>query len=79
MDGYSATRQILKMAPGLPVIGVTAHAMMTDRIRCLEYGMADYVAKPIELDVLVKTIKRHVDNCDSHSDTPGHRTAVFPD
>ncbi|MBT8126664.1 MAG: response regulator [Gammaproteobacteria bacterium] len=79
MDGYSATRQILKMAPGLPVIGVTAHAMMTDRIRCLEYGMADYVAKPIELDVLVKIIKTHVDNCDSHSDTPGHRTAVFPD
>ena len=79
MDGYSATREILKMAPGLPIIGVTAHAMTGDRVRCLECGMADYVAKPVDLDILVQTIRGHVGNRDSHSDMPRQLTEAVPD
>ncbi|WP_052162268.1 ATP-binding protein [Aquabacterium sp. NJ1] len=60
MDGYEATRQIKAMAPGLPVIGQTAHAMAEEHAKCHEAGMVDLVIKPIELEALVRTIRRHV-------------------
>jgi len=58
MSGYEATRELHKLAPGLPVVGQTAHAMMEDRIKCQEAGMVDLVVKPIDLNVLVQTIQR---------------------
>jgi CheY-like chemotaxis protein len=60
MDGYEATRQIKAMAPDLPVIGQTAHAMAEEHAKCHEAGMVDLVIKPIELEALVQTIRRHV-------------------
>jgi len=66
MDGVTATRQIRKEAryKDLPVVAMTANAMQGDRLRCLEAGMNDHVAKPIEPDdlwlALLKWIKpRH--------------------
>ncbi|MGB0127359.1 MAG: PAS domain S-box protein [Rhodocyclaceae bacterium] len=56
MDGYEAARRILDLVPGLPVIGLTAHAMAEERGRCLAAGMVEHLAKPIELDHLVATI-----------------------
>ncbi len=60
MDGYEATRQIKATAPDLPVIGQTAHAMAEEHAKCHEAGMVDLVIKPIELEALVQTIRRHV-------------------
>jgi len=60
MDGYEATRHIKAMAPHLPVIGQTAHAMAEEHAKCREAGMVDLVIKPIELEILVQTIRRHV-------------------
>jgi CheY-like chemotaxis protein len=60
MDGYEATRRIRAKAPHLPIIGQTAHAMAEEKAKCLEAGMVDHIAKPIDLDVLVATILRHV-------------------
>jgi two-component system, cell cycle response regulator DivK len=60
LDGWQATRQ-LKAAPetkGIPVIGLTAHAMATDRDRCLEAGCDDYDTKPVELTRLLEKIER---------------------
>jgi CheY-like chemotaxis protein len=60
LDGWQATRQ-LKAAPetkGIPVIGLTAHAMATDRDRCLEAGCDDYDTKPVELGRLLEKIER---------------------
>jgi PAS domain S-box-containing protein len=53
MDGMQATRLIRKpetgtLDPGIPVIAVTAHALIGDRERFLEAGMNDYVSKPID-------------------------------
>ncbi len=59
MDGFEATRQIHALVPTLPIIGLTAHALETERARCLEAGMVDHVAKPVDLDWLVATILRH--------------------
>jgi CheY-like chemotaxis protein len=59
MDGYEAARRIVDMAPGLPIVGQTAHALAEDRARCLAAGMVDYIAKPIELEKLAEVILRH--------------------
>ncbi len=66
MDGVSATREIRKLPQfaELPIVAMTANAMEGDRQRCLEAGMNDHVAKPVEPDdlwkVLVKWVKaRH--------------------
>jgi two-component system sensor histidine kinase/response regulator len=65
MDGVTATREIRKDArfKNLPIIAMTANAMSSDRDLCIEAGMNDYVAKPIEPEMLfaalVKWIKPH--------------------
>jgi PAS domain S-box-containing protein len=60
MDGLTATRRIAEIAPALPVIGLTAHAMAEERDRCLAAGMVDHVVKPVEIDTLVAAILRQV-------------------
>ena len=60
MDGYEATRRILEVAPDLPVIGQTAHAMLDERRECLAAGMVDHIAKPIDFRLLVDMIVQHI-------------------
>jgi len=60
MDGLEATRHIAAIAPGLPVIGFTAHAMAEERDQCLAAGMVDHVVKPVDIDTLVAAIRRQV-------------------
>ncbi|WP_215777583.1 ATP-binding protein [Paludibacterium sp. B53371] len=72
MDGYEATRQLSTIAPALPIIGQTAHAMSEDRAKCLAVGMVDHVAKPIDLEQLVDCIMRH---CRPDSLAPSGATA----
>jgi two-component system, sensor histidine kinase and response regulator len=57
MDGFEATRRIVGLAPGLPVVGQTAHALPEERARCLACGMVAHVAKPLEIDRLVATLR----------------------
>jgi len=55
MDGWEATRQ-LKADPatrGIPVIGLSSHAMVGDREAALAAGCDDYETKPIEIDRLL--------------------------
>ena len=60
MDGLEATQHLLKIAPALPVIGLTAHAMAEERDKCFRAGMVDHVVKPVDLNILVAAILRHV-------------------
>jgi len=60
LDGWEATRQI-KADPHLkhiPIIGLTAHAMIGDRDQALKAGCDDYATKPVEFEKLVELINR---------------------
>jgi two-component system cell cycle response regulator DivK len=62
MDGYQA---MAKMNADLdlmhvPVIAVTAQAMLGDRERCLEAGAVGYVSKPINVDVLTDLLTKYM-------------------
>lgn len=63
MDGYQAVREIRSgrhagVDPAIPVVAMTAHALATDRERCLASGMNEYLSKPIEVDKLVDVLQR---------------------
>ncbi|MCC7483566.1 MAG: response regulator [Burkholderiales bacterium] len=62
LDGLSATREIRADArhAELPIIAMTAHAMVEERERCFQAGMNDHVTKPIEPAVLYRTLARWV-------------------
>jgi len=61
MDGFEATAAIrrLEEATGahIPIIAMTAHAMVGDRQRCLQAGMDGYIAKPVHAHELFETIE----------------------
>ncbi len=63
MDGLEATRRIVKLAPSLPIIGQTAHAMKEEHERCRDAGMVDQLVKPLDADLLVASVLRHVRPC----------------
>lgn len=64
MDGYEATRRIREMESDAgkhtPVVAITANAMATNRDRCREAGMDDYVVKPFVPEELIECIASHL-------------------
>ena len=59
MDGYALTRALQAACPGLPVLGLTAHAGPEARDACIAAGMRAHLPKPFELDALVQEILKH--------------------
>nr|WP_314490292.1 response regulator [uncultured Chryseobacterium sp.] len=60
MDGYEAVK-LIRQTPSIqhvPVIAVTAQAMVEDRQKCLDAGAQDYVKKPIDVDQLLNAIEK---------------------
>lgn len=64
MDGFDATREIrqlnikaLNQQP-VPIIAMTANVMSGDRDRCLDVGMNDYIAKPVQFDELEALLRK---------------------
>jgi PAS domain S-box-containing protein len=59
MDGKEATRLIRKKGfHTIPIIALTAESMKGDREKCLEAGMNDYIAKPIQREVVFRMVEK---------------------
>ena len=63
MDGYQATRSIRSGEAGdkyidIPIIAMTANAMIGDDEKCFAAGMNDYLTKPIDIDLLTNTLDK---------------------
>ncbi len=59
MDGFEATRLIRSKEVGhVPIIAMTANAMVGDRERCLEAGMDDYISKPVRVEAVQGALER---------------------
>ena len=75
MDGYAATRAIRQMTgfAKLPIIGLTANALVSDRNACLESGMTEHVGKPFDLLALASLLVRltgHAPPGPTHDEAP---------
>jgi CheY-like chemotaxis protein len=59
MDGYETMRAIrgYEQFKGLPLIAVTAKAMKGDRQKCIDAGASDYVAKPVDIELLLSLMR----------------------
>lgn len=66
MDGLSATKAIRALeradAKNIPIIAMTANAFKEDEKKCLEAGMTAHLAKPIQIDEVIKTIAYYCKN-----------------
>jgi len=61
MDGWTATqkiREIKGIGGTIPIIAMTAHALIGDRDKCLAAGMNDYISKPIKTDEFIALLDR---------------------
>jgi signal transduction histidine kinase/CheY-like chemotaxis protein/HPt (histidine-containing phosphotransfer) domain-containing protein len=81
MDGYTATRQRrkdeeAKGLPRMPIIAMTANAMMGDREKCIAAGMDDYLTKPLDRHLLRKTLAEWL--AKSAPQSGGPRPAAAP-
>ena len=57
LDGYQATQILLSQGFQSPIVAVTAHAMKSERERCLQLGFSEYLTKPIHRSALVQTLQ----------------------
>ena len=66
MDGLTATKTIRKLEEegniaSTPIIGLTAHALVADKQKCIESGMNDYLSKPIVEEDLIAAILKNLE------------------
>ena len=73
MDGFMTTRKIREeetKGKHIPIIALTAHAIRETRNRSIEYGMDDYITKPVDHKELLEAIERILGNKKNEDD--GH-------
>ncbi len=80
MDGFEATQRIRTQPrfKDLPVIAMTAHALKGDRERCIDAGMNDHIAKPIDPEALFTTLAHWLNRDGSPTDHGSQPPAAAP-
>jgi signal transduction histidine kinase/CheY-like chemotaxis protein len=75
MDGYEATGRIRESRrhQNLPIIAMTAHALESERDKCLAHGMNDHVSKPFEPEVLFGVLSRWINSAKRATPPDGRR------
>ncbi len=60
LDGYQATQKIRESETDkhLPIVAMTANAMVGDREKCIKAGMDDYISKPVKIEKVTKAIRK---------------------
>ena len=70
MDGYTAATLLRQHGLATPIIALTAHAMKGDQDKCLAAGCSGYVTKPIDADLLVRTLAETLSDLAGIQETP---------
>ena len=70
MDGYQATSHLRAEGYDSPILALTAHAMASDRAKCLAAGCDDYLTKPIDRPVFLATVARYAAEGRNAGDAP---------
>ncbi|MBN2521880.1 MAG: PAS domain S-box protein [Bacteroidales bacterium] len=60
LNGYEATKQILKFRKNLPIVALTAYAFFDDKEKAIDSGCVDYISKPIKIDRLMAILNKYL-------------------
>ncbi len=82
MDGYETTKQIRSrntttINPNIIIIAMTAHALKSDKDRCLAAGMNDFLTKPVRLDALSEVLTNAIEKIGEQSSIPDNHEEEF--
>ena len=82
MDGYQATQEIRTGAAGqsyqeIPIIAMTANAMLGDRQKCLDAGMSDYLSKPVDFEPLAAMLHKWIASEKKNTEDTAELTDTF--
>ncbi len=61
MNGAEFSREILAMRPDIPIVLCTGHSELVNRKKALDMGIREYVEKPLEIEKLLKIIRKVLD------------------
>ncbi len=60
LDGHEATKKLRSLNYEKPIIALTAHAMKEEKAKCIASGFTDFLAKPLQRDLLTAVLTRYI-------------------